>query len=206
METNDALKKIEEINSVIQSSNKALFSGRHMILYGIICFLIPVIGMLTQWLTFGYDFGPHKSAIIVPINILFYWGLSHLLGKFVPRTPAADKSEKNQHPLITKAFSVSTPIVVAIFGVSIIFSLIGHGKLVYPVVYILLGLMFSIFGRFTIPAVSYIAWSYIALGLVYAFLLQYDLPYLVLFFMAYNGLSYMIMGVCLNRAEKTHVH
>ncbi|MCO5142841.1 MAG: hypothetical protein M9962_07115 [Oligoflexia bacterium] len=204
MDTQEALKKIEEINTVIRSSNKALFSGRHMVLYGAIVLLIPVIGHLTKWLTFGYDFGSIQKIYTIIANTLFFWGVSVFVSKLLPRSESYKKHNQSLHPLITKAFSITRPIALAIFGVVIIFSLTNRGEFIYPVVLILLGLMFSIYGKFTIDAVTYFAWSYIFCGLLHFYLLSYNIPYLAFYFLAYNGISYIIMGILLSKEENAH--
>lgn len=203
MEKQEALKKIEEINTVIQASNKALFSGRHMAIYGIIILLIPIIGYCTDWLTFGYEFGNYKMAYISMANTAFFWGLAILIGRYIPRSTSY---KQVLHPLIEKSFSITRPIMVAILGVVVVFSLMNQGAFIYPVVLILLGLMFSVFGKFSIPAVSYFAWSYIFCGLLHLYLNQFHIPYLGFYFLFYNGLSYLLMGFLLSREEKAHVH
>lgn len=202
MKTEEALLKIEEINSIIQSSNRALFSGRHMMLYGIIVLLIPLIGMATQWLTFGHDFGTLQGPYTAIANTMFFWALSVGLSKILPKSKSV--REQNQHPLIQKAFSISRPIMFAVMGVVAVFSLIGLGWVIYPVVLILIGIQFSVFGTFTIKPVSYLAWSYIAAGLLLAYLHSFEIPNLTFYFLVYNGITYILMGVLLQKAELTH--
>ncbi len=204
MEAQEALRKIEEINAVIQSSNKALFSGKHMALYGVMLLLIPLIGGTTQWLTFGHEFGEYQTVYTSLANIFFYWSLAVLIGRMVPRSNYYRKSRATLHPLIQKAFSLTKPIVFSIIGVVIVLSITNHSEFIYPVVLILLGLMFSILGKFSIPSVSYIAWSYIFCGLLHFYLIQFKIPYLGFYFLAYNGLSYILMGFLLSKEEKAH--
>ncbi len=204
METKEALKKIEEINAVIQSSNKALFSGRHMALYGVMLLLIPVIGHTTDWLTFGHDFGSYETAYTSIANTLFYWGLANIIGMFVPRSDLYKSRKQTLHPLIGKAFSITRPIVFAIIGVVLVLSFTNQTEYIYPVVLILLGLMFSMFGKFSIPAVSYVAWSLIACGLLHFYLIPNRIPHLGMYFLAYNGLAYLMMGFLLTKEEKAH--
>lgn len=204
METQEALKKIDEINAVIQSSNKALFSGKHMTLYGVILLLIPIIGSATHWLTFGHDFGEYQTAYTSLANTFFFCGLALLIGKALPRSTYYRQRKENLHPLIQKAFSLTKPIVFSIIGVVIVLSTTNHPEFIYPVVLILLGVMFSIFGRFSIPVVSYIAWTYIFCGLLHFYLNQFRISNLGFYFLAYNGLSYIFMGFLLSREEKSH--
>jgi hypothetical protein len=204
METQEALKKIDEINAVIKSSNKALFSGKHMALYGVMLLLIPLIGSATHWLTFGHNFGEYQTAYTSLANTFFFWGLAVLIGKVVPRSAYYQQRKENLHPLIQKAFSLTKPIVFSIIGVVIVLSITNQSEFIYPVVLILLGVMFSIFGRFSIPAVSYIAWTYIFCGLLHFYLNQFSISNLGFYFLVYNGLSYIFMGYLLSKEEKSY--
>jgi hypothetical protein len=198
MNQSEALQKINEIHSVIESNNKALFSGERLMVIGLMAALIPIIEVTTQGLTFGHQFGENAVPLIMLLHTIFYWGLFAGVIKIIPfkKTP---KSE--QHPLISKAFSLTRPFTIAIFGVMIALALVKQYQLIHPVVFILLGLMFSLYGRFTIPIVSYIAYSYIALGLVYIYLNQMQIPYLWMYMVVYNGLSYIAMGVFLRKGN-----
>jgi len=69
-------------------------------------------------------------------------------------------------------------------------------------VFILLGLLFSIVGKYTVPAMVYTAWSYIAAGLLFFYLRGFELPNLDLYFLAYHGLTFLVMGYFLLRKEK----
>ena len=201
MNNKEALQKIDEINRILQSSNRALFSGRHLIVYGVVVLFIPVIGYLTEWLTFGHDFGTYRVTYIALANAAFYTLLTKGLKNFVPRT---DASKGEEHPLIQQAFSATRPTLGAIIAAIFALSTIGQPQFIYPVVLLLLGVMFSIYGRFTIPAVSLFAWSFIAAGALHLLLVPMGLPHLSFYFLVYNGLAYIVMGTLINRAERAH--
>ena len=197
METNEALKRIDEISKIIESSNRVLFSGERMMIIGIMVALIPLLEWATHYMTFGYDFGSNSTFLITLIHTVFYWALFALVGRLLPwKVDRAD-----MHPLIKKAFALSVPLLVAIFGVVFVFAGIGQAQLIHPVVFLLLGFLFSIYGKFSIPAVSYIAWSYIFIGLIYAYLTQFNLANAWVYFTVYNGLSYVLMGYFLRKAR-----
>ena len=198
METNEAIKRIDEISKIIESSNKVLFSGERMMVIGFMVALIPALEWATQYMTFGHDFGTNSTFLITLIHTVFYWALFALVGKFLPWTKM-DRTD--MHPLIRKTFALTMPILISIFGVVFIFASIGQAQLIHPVVFLLLGFLFSIYGKFSIPAVSYIAWSYIFVGLIYAYLTQYNLPNAWVYFTVYNGLSYVLMGYFLRKAR-----
>ena len=201
MEKNEALVRIDEISKIIQSSNRVIFSGERMIVIGIMVALIPVLEWATHGLTFGHEFDLSQAStgfLITLIHTAFYWALFALVGRLIP-FKKIDRSE--MHPLIQKTFSLTKPFLVALFGMIFVFGSIGQWQLVYPVVFLFLGLFYSVQGKFSIPAVSYIAWSYIIVGLIYAYLTQYNFPNLWMYFTTYNGLSYIGMGYYLKKAR-----
>jgi hypothetical protein len=198
MDNSEALKKIEEIHSVIAGSNRAILSGERMMVTGALVTLIPLIEWLTHSLTFGYAPLLNSAAAITAIHIAFYWGLFSLAGRTMP-FKKLDRSKL--HPLIQKAFSVSKPFTVALIGMIVAFVAIGQDQLIYPMVFILLGFLFSLYGRFSIPAVTYIAWSYILLGIAYAYLTKFHIENLAVLFGLYNGLSLVAMGLFLRRTR-----
>lgn len=194
VERKEALEQIESITRILEASNRMAFSPALMVAFGILTGLIPVIELSTQWLTFGFDFGPAKSYLIPLIHTGFYWTLYHFVGNWVKRVFNGG-DQKKLHPLIRQAFSISQPIVVAILGTIFVLIPTGNGALVFPIVYLFLGILFNMYGRFSVPAIRYISWSYIVLGLVYAYLVQYQIPNLWMVFTSYLGLSYIAMGL-----------
>lgn len=199
MDTKEAMEKIDEINTIIQSSNRAIFSGERMMVIGALVALIPVIEWVTHHLTFRYDFGSHADLIVTMVHTVFYWGLFTFVGRAMP-FKKLDRG--NLHPLIRRAFSVGRPLVVSIIGVVFVFSAIDQPQLIHPVVFLLLGILFILYGKFSIPAVTCIAWSYIVVGLAYALLTRYSFPNMWVYFTVYNGLSYVLMGYFLRQARE----
>ena len=198
METTEAMKQIEEIHKVIRSSNRAVFSGERMMVIGFMVCLIPVIEWLTEGLTFGSEAISSQPMLISLIHIVFYWGIFSIAGRALP----FKKLDRNElHPLIQKAFSVSRPFMVALFGIIFSFVAIGQGQLIHPMVFVLLGFLFSIYGKFSIQAVSIVAWTYIVGGVLYAYLTKFNLPHLWIYFTAYNGLSLIVMGIFLKKTQ-----
>lgn len=199
MDSKEALLKINEIHQVIESSNKAIFSGERMIVTGVLVTLVPVVEIATQFLTFGHDFGENAGIMIALIHTAFYWLLFSMVGRF---SPFKKTNPDQQHPLIAKAFSLGRPFFVSIIGMIIALSVVGQSQLIHPFVFILLGLLFNLYGRFTIDAVRYIAWSYIVLGFIYTLLTKSQIPNLWIYMTVYNGLSYVVMGLFLRKEQK----
>lgn len=201
MDTKEALERIEEIHKVIESSNQAIFSGERMIVIGLLVALIPVIELLTKHLTFGVDFGTNAGLVIALTHTVFYWALFTFVGRVLPFKKL---NRETLHPLIKKAFSIKRPFMFAIFGVVFSLAAIGQYQLIHPVVFVLLGFLFSLYGRFSIPAVSYIAWSYVVVGVAYAYLTKFEVPNLWIYMTIYNGLGYVVMGAALRKEARLH--
>ena len=201
MEKSEAVKQIEEISKIVNASNRVIFSGPKMIGIGIMVLFIPLIEIPSQGLTFGFDFGPMASYLIPLIHIAFYWILSMMIGKGISRW-LNEKDTNEIHPLVKQAFSLHKPILTALFGTILVLIPIGQGALVFPMVYLFLGVLFSLYGKFSIPKVSYIAWTYIGLGLIYAYLTNFHINNLWIVFTSYLGLSYIIMGYFLCQERK----
>ena len=199
MEAADALAKINDIHRVIEGSNKAIFSGKRMILNGALVCLIPMIEILSDGLTFGRNFGQNTGMIMALSHTIFYWLMFSIANQLMSTKSATGNQ---QHPLIKKAFGIGRPVVVAIFGMVYVLSYVGEPQLIHPIVLVLLGLLFNLYGRFTIPVVNIISWSYIILGLLYGALSKIAIPNLWIYMSLYNGLTYILMGVLLKREQK----
>jgi len=204
MNTQEALEKIEEINTIVQSGNRIIFSGKMWIALGLYTLLVPVIGYFTQWLTFGHDFGASQVAYIAIADGFLFWGLGMLIIMFFKRRKDPGVAGDPVHPLIRKAFSIVRPVCASFAGIIIIFSITGQGKFIYPMIFIIGGLMYSVFGKFSAPEMVYMAWSYIFAGLLFFYLRSYDIPLLDLYFVAYNGLSFVALGIFLLKREKAN--
>ncbi len=114
------------------------------------------------------------------------------------------KVQPPAHPLIRRAFSVSSQFWVAFFGIAVVFAVTGQVKYLYPVNYVLIGLLYSTFGKFSDPAVSLFAWSYILGGLLCFWLASFLDPWLYDFMLAYQALSFLALGGYLLKKEKSH--
>jgi len=202
MKPSEALEKIEEINAIVKSSNRILFSGKLLMAIGGLCLAIPLIGWGTQWLTFGHDFGSNADLYIPLANAIFFSGLFALIMTYFRGKRAEDRQAT--HPLVGRAFSVWRQFLVAFVGLAVVFAVTGQIKYLYPVNYILIGLLYSTYGKFAQPAVSLFAWSYILGGLLCFWLASFLDPRLYDFMLAYQGLSFLALGGYLLKKEKSH--
>lgn len=202
VDKDEALKQIAEIASVIKSSNKLMFPGRGILALGIGVLLVPLIAIPTQWLTFGVDFGPNKMSIIAVIHIVFYFFYFNGIRWIVKHRWKEDPLEQ-AHPVVANTLAIERPIIAAIAGIILVFASIGQAHLAYPMVYILLGILFNMYGRLSMPMVLYISWSYILLGLLFAGLSIHQNENMWLPFNTYLGFTLIIMGYsALNSSER----
>ena len=198
MDQKEALEKINEIHGVIESSNRGIFSGEKMIVIGALVTLVPVIEMALSQLNSLFH-GGDAAPILMILHTVFWMALFYGVGKVMPWKV---KGSQTMHPLIEKAFSLKTPFMLCIFGIMVTFASIGRYEFIHPLVLVVLGLMFSLYGRFTIPAVTYIAYSYIVLGFIYLYVSQMQvIPNLWIYIVVYNGLTYVLMGLFLKREQ-----
>ena len=198
MDANEAIKKIDEINKVMESSNRALFSGEKMMAIGGMITLIPIIEIGTKGMTFGNEALADNPMLLTIIHTVFYWALFSLLGRAIPSWRS---DRESLHPLIKKAFGIHRQFLVTIMGSIFAFAAIGQFQFIHPIVFLLLGFLFSLYGKYSIPAVTCISWTYTVAGVLYLYLTKFHIPHLWVWFTLYNGLSYVLMGLFLCKAS-----
>jgi len=203
MEKNDAIKQIESIKEVIDSGNKIFFSGRQLVVVGVLLLFVPVLEYTTQGLTFGYQF---MSTAVVDwtVHILVYGIIFYVLVHIILRI--FNKVKKTKHfeeanTVISKALGIHTPLIYTMLATVVVLIAIGHGALAFPVVFLFLGILFNLFGRFTNNTIMNVSWSYIVLGLIYMVLTVFSISYLWVFFIVYLAVTYIIMGVSVSRQK-----
>ncbi|MCP4180295.1 MAG: hypothetical protein GY756_21235 [bacterium] len=196
MEKEEAIKQIELINNVIESSNNLFFSGRKLIILGIIVLFIAPIEYFTEGLSFGVHL-LSKPAINTILQIVFYFLIYYICVKVCARDDQDfDKTPKN--PVLLKALGIHDTIILTMFGTIIVLTIIGRGELIFPIVYLFIGMLFDFFGRFTTKIIIIISRSYIILGLIFLGLTHwFGMNYLWIFFTVYMSITYIIMGVSL---------
>ena len=202
MNKEEALKQIELITKTIDADNQILLSPPILVIIGILLCLIPVIELTTGGLTFGISMSDTANIIIHWIvYIIIFGGISKIAHHYFKT-----ENHSSTHPLLKKVFKIKLPLLVSIFGTSFFFAISGNGLLVFPVVLILLGLLYNFFGQFSIKIIRIFSWSYIILGLLLAYLTQFKLGGIIqLFSLIYLGGSYIIMGlVILNYKMKKY--
>ncbi len=203
MEKEEALEKIEEINTIIRSSNKVIFHGNTMIASGLAVLLIPLlaIGVIPLMLK-ALDFGVWTKQIVSIVFMFATAGMVMWVSK-VAKTKFKYKDEHDtKHPLIQKAFSLYKPILVSLFGGVTALVLVKEYQFIWPLVFLNLGVLFQLYGRFSIFAVRAISWFYLALGIGSILISSVKIPMIQFIYLVILGISYILMGILLNKQQK----
>jgi len=203
MNKQEAIQQINLIHEALELGNKAYFSGAKLILFGSVFLLLPVLEWATRMITFGYDLAHNKTAAIIAtlIHIAFYSIIYLVIGRLIDAKTSSPTSAKT-HPLLKKAFAIHRPMIFATMGVVVVMIALGQEQFAYPIAYLFIGVFMNLFGRFSLKPILYISWSYLVLGLIYAFLTQYQFEYIWMYFSIYMGITYIMMGWLLCKQEK----
>jgi hypothetical protein len=194
MKKEEALKQIELISGTINADNQILLSPPILIITGILLCLIPTIEFTTNYLTFGIK--DISDSTIAIIHWVFYFILFYGSSKITHRLANIKKHSNNYHPLLKKVFKIKRPFILSIFGIAIVLSNGENGTLIFPIILILLGILYNLLGQFTIKIVNFFSWTYIVAGLIFIYLIQHNLySYIWIFFIIYLGATYIIMGL-----------
>jgi len=199
----EALAQLEEITRIIESTNQLFFPGKRLIIYGIAILLIPLIELPTKYLTFGNTVFSFFYLGVALAHVLFYFAYFSIIKLIATRT-FEKVNRGNAHPLLQRALAIHKTIVTIIALVVIVLTPLGYAALVAPLVYVLLGILFDVYGRFAGRVVRLFAWSYIILGFIFAILIQsHDIVRLWIVFNTYLGTSFIVMG---SLHKNYHVH
>jgi len=192
-----ALRQIDDIYNIIQNNLKAVISGPLMIATGLGIMVIPAF----EWL-FSYTLDPFLSTfayhamVAFLLRTAFYWTSFYSLSKYFDL-----RNRKN--PLIEKIFNgigKFFPMVALSTAAALAFA--GHASLISPIILILVGCLFLFFGQFSLPVVRLNAYNLIIAGIAGILLTTLNIPHLWMYLVIYEGLSFVIMGLALNRLNK----
>ena len=205
MQNKELKQHIQYISEALEASNQAFFSGLHMILAGIGILFIPLIEWVFLYVL-NFKLWQHYTQIPtvnITLHFLFYWFMFYLIHRFADYI-TGQKTVLIGHPLIQKAFDVHKPIVYSILGIVIVFLAMDYGQLIFPMVFILLGIMLNLYGSFSTKVIYYTSWSFILVGLVGVLISKVDVNYLWMIGTSYLGLSYMVMGYSCKRKASSN--
>jgi len=192
MEKQELIEKIEDLQSLVSTTNRILVSPREMLAIGILLLSIPVIDLTTDHLTFGLEILQPILGRFWIAQATFYGILFYSVLKFLEK-----KEDNPVHPLIKKTFGLQTPLIAGLAGLGISLGFIDRGDLVYPLTFIFLGLFYNLLGRFSHKSLIWISWTYLLAGTTFVYLTKFEIPYLWSYFMVFHGLSLMFIWYCL---------
>lgn len=192
MNNHEALKKIDEIHQIIRQSLLVIIPGTLLIAIGISITCIPFIEY-----GFSLSIDPLlRSAggnfpIIFILRTIFYWTLFAYLSK------AFHSQKKLIHPAVKKAWGFNDYFPLIPITTAGMLALSGYTSLCMPIVLILVGCFWGLIGRFTSPVISLLAAVNITLGIGSIYLTKIGIPYLWVYLLVSQGLSYLLAGIVL---------
>ncbi len=196
MDKQEAMAKVQEFQDIINSSNRIFISSKQMLWIGIGLLLVPVVELMTDHFTFGFEISETVTSFLPGLKAVFYglvfWGI----GKLFP-----DKYLDKVNPLIRKTFGVQVPFVAAILAIGLGLGFTKNGELVYPTVFVLLGIFCNLLGRFSNKSLTLVSWLYIIAGPLFMYLLQFEIPNLWVYFMVFHSFTCIYIGLYTKRLE-----
>lgn len=197
MDKAEALKTIENMQLIIKSNNRAFVSPKQMFIVGIGLLLVPVIEFLLSMTPLDsmiYDslgvVGNSLSRILV-----YGFGFYFMARKF--------NDQKNPtHPLISKAFSIESAFAFSCLAIGLGLGLSGHPSLVYPFIFVLLGMFYNLLGKFINKSFIWVSWAFLVMGPLYMYLTKFELKSLWMYFMAVHGLLTLFIAYYSNKYDR----
>lgn len=186
-------KQIQEISFALEASNRFLLSGNILVSYGVGILFIPVVELATHYLTFGLYNRHDKPLIFSVTQALTMFALFWFARVMVSRVFKEDHI-LTVHPVLKRALTFYRPLTLALAGTIIVFIPRGEENILYPVIFIYFGIVFSILGSFAGKRIVRVAWSLIVVGLIFAAVSPYIQPTIWMYFNTYLGLAFIYMG------------
>ena len=200
MNKTDALKKIDEIYEVIDASNRAFINGKKIAIYGVFIALVPLVNKLL--IPFLWTYFSHPVIFPVLVTAIYFFAF-YLLGVVLDRVfGSSEQEEESLHPILERAFSLYRPILYTLFACIAATAISKAYTLIWPIVFILMGLLYHLYGRFSHGIVRLVSWSYLILGVAGIAIFKRDIPYFHDLYNLYFAFSYILMGTVLFLSQK----
>ena len=194
----DALNQINEINKVIQGDLAVLIPGKLMMAIGAAIIAIPCIETI-----FSVTIDPLLNAVhasfsmIFILRTIFYWTLFTCIDKYI------SPKREQMHPVIKKAWERQKFFPIISVATAAALAITGHGELICPIILILVGCLFALFGQFTPFIVTAVACSYIIGGIIGIYISTLPIPHLWMYLVSYLGLGLILMGLILHYQQRS---
>lgn len=190
MNQQEAIRTIENLQTLLQSHNRVIVSPKRLLVLGIVILLVPLIEFSLN----AIGVNVLLKEAIGPLGLslsrgLFYGITIFLIGKKLEPIP-----EKQPHPLISKAFSIEKVFVYAVISLSAGMWIVGQKSLIYPSLFVLMGLFNFLIGKFTNKSFIWTSWVYLILAPIFFYLTLLDIPNLWMYLMITHGLSYLYVA------------
>lgn len=154
---------------------------------------IPVMEYLLSTFVdplYGYT---DQTAVTFLFRSAFYWML------FLGIAQRTKKPKKNL--LLEKVFSIGRVFPIIPVATAAALSSSGYSDLISPMVLILVGCLFALYGQFSSCLMRVVAWANILGGIVGILLIPCFGGHLWRYLVCYQGLTMVIMGIILRYTQ-----
>lgn len=191
-------QQISDIENTLKASGTYIFNGKKLIVAGLLFVFIPLIQYLINISFWQTSFISNNISIGIFINAISYIVLFKL-AFLITKTSKNHYYHPSINEYVEKAINLHDVILKTMFAVVIILSICGYGNLAFSFVYILLGFIYNLFGRFSLDIIRKVSISYIFIGLVSIFFTIEYSNILWQVMMIYLGITYIVMGKILEK-------
>ncbi|ACD30896.1 hypothetical protein [Francisella tularensis] len=191
-------EQINNIENTLKASGRYVFNSKKLIVAGVMFLLIPIIQYLINISFWKNSFINNHIEIGIFINIVFYIVFFKLVFR-ITRSSKKYRYHPSINSYVKKAIDLHDVILKTMFTTIIVLPICGYGNLAFPFVYILLGLIYNLFGRFSLDIIRKISISYILIGIISIFFVKNYSNIYWQFMLIYLGITYIFMGKILEK-------
>lgn len=197
----EALRQINDIYAVVQNNLTAVISGPLMIATGLGIMAIPVFEWFFNQAVDPFLINVSQAAVVSDIlsfilRTIFYWIMFSKMGNYFNY-----RTKKNL--LLEKIFKgIRRVFPFIVLATAIMLAITKNSILIAPIILILIGCLFLFFGQFGLPRVRLMAYNLIGAGLFGIWLTTIGISHLWMYLVFYEGLSFLVLGLLLNKPNK----
>lgn len=191
-------EQINNIENILKASGRYIFDGKKLIVAGVIFLLIPAIQYFINISFWEISFVYHNIKIGILINVVFYIALFKI-AFLITKTTKNHRYHPSVNMYVEKAIDLYDVILKTMFATIMVLSICGFGNIAFSFVYIFLGLVYNLFGRFSLEIIRKISIGYIVIGIISIFFAKNYNDILWQLMMMYLGITYIVMGKILEK-------
>lgn len=192
-----AIQQINDIYSIIEGNLKTVIPWKLMLFTGLGVMAIPGVEYLLKSYFDPFVISHIHSSGIFLIRTVFYWLIFYSI--------SAQFKEEKKNALLEKVFEIGYWFPIIPVSVAAALAYTGYSTLISPIILILIGCLWSVFGQFTSTITRIIAWANIGGGIIGILLTQYSITHLWMYLVGYQGLTMVIMSIVLWNAQKNTI-